>query len=166
VGASLGNLGTIAHMRGDFEAAVGYYTEAIEASREAGDEDGSAVNLHNLGRSELALGRAEQGLEALRESLAIGRRLGYREVIAYCLGGLAELAMIEQDAARAAMLLGASGGLFSDIGATLSPDEAQTQERVAAYVVDELGPERTDELRAEGAATALDELLDEVASGT
>jgi predicted ATPase/DNA-binding SARP family transcriptional activator len=166
VGASLGNLGTIAHMRGDFEAAVGYYTEAIEASREAGDEDGSAVNLHNLGRSELALGRAEQGLEALRESLAIGRRLGYREVIGYCLGGLAELAMIEQDAARAAMLLGASGGLFSDIGATLSPDEAQTQERVAAYVVDELGPERTDELRAEGAATALDELLDEVASGT
>ena len=166
VAASLGNLGTIAHMRGDFETAVGYYAEAIEASREAGDEDGSAVNLHNLGRSELALGRAEEGLEALRESIAIGRRLGYREVIAYCLGGLAELAMIEQDAARAATLLGASGQLFAEIGATLSPDEVQTRELVAAYVVDELGAQRTDELRAEGAATALEQLLDEVASGT
>src|SRR5881227_3066603 len=162
--ASLGNLGTIAHMRGDHETAVVYYAEAIDASRQAGDEDGAAVNLHNLGRAELAIGRTEQGLEALRESLAIGRRLGYREVIAYCLAGLAELAMIEQDAARAATMLGASGALFSEIGASLSPDEAQTRERITAYVCAELGSERVDELRAEGAAIPLDELLDDVAS--
>jgi DNA-binding SARP family transcriptional activator len=52
------------------------------------------------------------------------------------------------------------------LGASLSPDDARTQERVTEYVVAELGPERTEELRAEGAATALDELLDEVASRT
>ncbi len=164
VAASLGNLGTIAHMRGDHATAVRYYAEAIDASREAGDEDGSAVNLHNLARAELALGRTEQGLEALRESLAIGRRLGYREVIAYCLAGLAELAMLENDPTRAATMLGASGGLFSEIGASLSPDEAQTQERITAYVCAELGAERVDELRVEGAAVPLDELLDDVAS--
>jgi predicted ATPase len=164
VAASLGNLGTIAHMRGDHATAVRYYAEAIDAAREAGDEDGAAVNLHNLGRSELALGRAEQGLEALRESLAIARRLGYREVIAYCLAGLAELAMIEEDAARAATMLGASVGLFSEIGASLSPDEAQTQARITAYLGAELGAERADELRVEGAAIPLDELLDDVAS--
>ncbi len=88
----------------------------------------------------------------MRESLAIGRRLGYREVIAYCLAGLAELAMIEHDAARAATMLGASGALFSEIAASLSPDEAQTQERITAY------------LRVEGAAMPLEELLDDVAS--
>jgi len=164
VAVSLGNLGTIAHMRGEYETAVGYYEDAIEASRESGDEDVSAVNLHNLSRSELALGRAEQGLEGLRESLAIARRLGYREVIAYCLSGVAELAMIEQDAARAAEMLGASEQLFSEIGSTLSPDEAQTRERVAAYVVAELGPERTEELRVEGAASPLDDLLEDIAS--
>jgi predicted ATPase/DNA-binding SARP family transcriptional activator len=164
VAASLGNLGTVAHMRGDPATAVGYYGEAIEAAREAGDEDGAAVNLHNLARSELALGRPEQGLAALRESLAIARQLGYREVIAYCLGGLAELAMIEQDAGRAAEMLGASEVLFSEIGASLGPDEAQTQERVTAYAVAELGPERAAELRSEGAALPLDELLDRVAS--
>jgi hypothetical protein len=85
-------------------------------------------------------------------------------VIAYCLAGLAELAMIEQDAARAATMLGASGGLFSEIGATLSPDEAQTQERITAYILAELGDERADELRVAGAAIPLDELLDDVAS--
>jgi predicted ATPase/DNA-binding SARP family transcriptional activator len=162
--ASLGNLGTIAHMRGDLATAVDYYEEAIGASREAGDEDGAAVNLHNLGRSELARGRPEEGLAALRESLAIGRRLGYREVIAYCLGGLAELAMIEDDATRAATLLGASNRLFAEIGAYPSPDEAATQERVAAYVVGELGAERAGELQTAGSAQSLDELIENVAS--
>ena len=162
--ASLGNLGTIAQMRGDSTTAVGYYTEAIDASRSAGDEDGTAVNLHNLGRSELVLGRLEEGLESLRESLTIGRRLGYREVIAYCLGGFAEVAMLEEDAARAATLLGASEQLFTEIGAIPSPDEAEVQQRVREYIVQALGPERTEELRAEGAALPLDELLDDVAS--
>jgi tetratricopeptide (TPR) repeat protein len=166
VAASLGNLGTIAHMRGDLDTAVQYYADAIEASRAAGDEDGAAVNLHNLGRSELALGRLEEGLEALRESVAIGQRLGYREVIAYCLGGFAEAAMVDGDAVRAATLLGGSEELFAEIGATLSPDEAETRARVEAYLLDELGEDRTDALRAEGATLSLDELLDRVTSPT
>ena len=161
---ALGNLGTVAHMRGDAVTAVDYYEQAIDASRGAGDEDGVAVNLHNLGRSELALARSDGARDALGESLAIARRLGYREVIAYCLGGFAELAMLEDDAPRAATLLGASEGLFSDIGAMLSPDEAEAQERVTEYIVDALGAEHAGELRAEGAASTLDRLLDDVAS--
>jgi tetratricopeptide (TPR) repeat protein len=166
VGAALGNLGTIAHMREDYKTAVEYYGEAIELSTQTGDIDGAAVNYHNLARSELALGRAGEGLEALRESLAIARRIGYREVIAYCLGGLAELAMIEADPERAATMLGASEHLFAEIGAIPSPDEAQVRERVAVYVADALGAERVAELRAVGAATSLDELLEDVASRT
>ncbi|HEY3550282.1 MAG TPA: tetratricopeptide repeat protein [Gaiellaceae bacterium] len=162
--ASLGNLGTIAHMRGDPTTAVRYYAEAIDAGRAAKDEDGVAVNLHNLARSELVLGHTEQGLEALRESLAIARRLGYREVIAYCLGGFAEAAMIDEDAERAAVLAGASDRLFSEIGVSVSPDEAQVRERVADYTAAVLGTERVRELRAEEALT-LDELLEGVASG-
>jgi tetratricopeptide (TPR) repeat protein len=166
VAAALGNLGTVAHMRQDYSTAVGYYGEAIELSKETGDLDGAAVNFHNLARSELALGRAGEGLEALRESLAIARRIGYREVIAYCLGGLAELAMIEAEPERAATMLAASDHLFAEIGAIPSPDEAQAQERVAGYVVDALGAEQVAELRAAGAAATLDELLEDVASRT
>ena len=161
---ALGNLGTIAHMRGEAVAAVDYYEQAIEAARSAGDEDGVAVNLHNLARSELALARSNQALEALRESLAIARRLGYREVIAYCLGGFAELAMLEEDAPRAAILLGASQALFAEIGAITSPDEAEAQQRVSEYIADALAAERVRELRAEGAALTLDQLLEGVAS--
>jgi predicted ATPase/DNA-binding SARP family transcriptional activator len=163
---AFGNLGTIAHMRGEPATAVGYYGDAIEAARSAADEDGVAVNLHNLGRSELALGRPGPALEALHESLAIARRLGYREVIAYCLGGFAEVATLEADAERAAALLGASEHLFSEIGAIPSPDEAEAQARVTERILDALGPERAGELRAEGAALTLDELLERVASPT
>ena len=94
----------------------------------------------------------------------IARRLGYREVIAYCLGGLAELAMIDEDALRAATLLGASERLFSEIGAIPSPDEVEAQQRITDYTVGALGAERARELRVEGAAVNLDELLEGVAS--
>jgi predicted ATPase/DNA-binding SARP family transcriptional activator len=160
----LGNLGTIAHMRGDPETAVSHYEEAIGVLRETGDEDAVAVNLHNLGRSQIALGRVDDGLHALQESLEIARRLGYREVIAYCIGGFAELEMLEGDAARAARLLGSSEQLFSEIGRVPDPDEAEAQARVADFVVVTLGPERAAELRAEGAAESLDELLQDVTS--
>jgi hypothetical protein len=72
--------------------------------------------------------------------------------------------MLEDDAPRAAALLGASEGLFSDIGAILSPDEAEAQARVTEYIVAALGAEHADELRAEGAASTPDQLLDDVAS--
>jgi tetratricopeptide (TPR) repeat protein len=166
VATALGNLGTIAHMRADYATAVDYYGEAIELGREAGDADGIAVNLHNLARSELARGRADRGLEALRESLAIGQRLGYRELIAYNLGGFAELAMVEANPERAATLLGASEQLFREVGVVLSPDEAQSQERVATYAVEQLGAERAAELQTAGAGLDLDELLEGVASRT
>jgi predicted ATPase/DNA-binding SARP family transcriptional activator len=164
VAAALGNLGTIAHMHRDYESAVEYYEEAIELAKEAGDSDGVAVNLHNVARSELALGRTEPGREALRESLAIAQRLGYREVIAYGLGGLAELAMLETDPERAAAMLGASTRLFLEIGAVPSPDEAESRERVTAYVVEALGADVAAELQAAGADLELDELLEAVAS--
>jgi tetratricopeptide (TPR) repeat protein len=161
---ALGNLGTIAHMRGDYATAVAHYREAIDVLRTTGDDDAVSVNLHNLGRSELARGRTDEGHEALRESLAIARRLNYREVIAYILGGFAEVAMLEDDAEHAARLLGASERLFAEIGRVPDPDEDQTQERISAFVVDRLGEERAAELRAGREPQTLDELLDRVAS--
>jgi hypothetical protein len=147
-------------MRGDPEGAVVRFAKAIELFRSANDQDGVAVQTHNLGRGNLKLGRLDSARDALRESLEIGRRLGYREVIAYCLGGLAELAMLEDDAERAATMLGASQHEFGEIGAALDPEEAESQERVAAYAAEQLGPARADELRAAGAAVELDDVLD------
>jgi predicted ATPase/DNA-binding SARP family transcriptional activator len=162
--AALGNLGSIANIRSDREAAARYFTESIALSREFGDDDGLAVNLHNLARTELALRRLDRGRAGLLESLAIARRLGYREVIAYCLGGFAELAMLEDDPERAATMLGASRQLFVEVTGMVDGEEAEMQAQIEAYAVEAIGADRTDELKAAGAGSALDELLEDVAS--
>ena len=72
---------------------------------------------------------------ALTESLELDRELGYREVIAYVLSGLAELALLEQE------------------------NEALAQHRILTELYATLGEERTDELRVRGATTPVDELV-------
>jgi hypothetical protein len=61
-------------------------------------------------------------------------------------------------ATAAAELLGASENLFGEIGVAVDPEESETQERLRRQLYESLGPERTDELRASGAARPADEL--------
>jgi predicted ATPase/DNA-binding SARP family transcriptional activator len=156
---ALSNLGAIANIRRDPAAAVRYFEEAIALVRGGGDRDSLAISLHNVSRSLMALGDLSGARDALTESLAIGRDLGYQEVVAYCLGGFAELAMHEEDAVRAATFLGGATRLFEDVGSVIDPDETETQQKVLAFIVEKLGAERAAELRAVGAERPLDELL-------
>jgi predicted ATPase len=155
----LANLGSIAGQRDDAEAAAAYARQAAGLQRELGERDGLAVSLHNLGRAELSLGRLADADESLGESMEIARQLGYREVIAYGLSGLAELALAKRESERAAELLGASECLFRELGAAVEGGEAATQKRILDALRQTLGEERTDELRAVGAARPVDELL-------
>jgi predicted ATPase/DNA-binding SARP family transcriptional activator len=155
----LANLGSIAGQRDDTEASTAYAQQASELQRELGEQDGLAVSLHNLGRAQLSLGRLEDADASLGESLEIARRLGYREVIAYCLSGLAELALAEREGERAAELLGASEDLFRELGVAVEGGEAATQRRILDELNETLGEERTNELRAAGASTPVEELI-------
>ena len=157
---ALSNLGAIASMRNDPKTAVGFLLPAVELSRETSDVDSLGIALHNLARSHLALGQTADGRDALLESLGIARKIGYRELTAYCLGGLAELAMLAEDPQEAARMLGASQRLFTEIGAAIDPEETETQRKVLAWTVEKLGPDAVDELRAAGADSALAELLE------
>jgi tetratricopeptide (TPR) repeat protein len=154
----LSNLGAIANLRDDPGTAVGYFEEAIAIARESGDQDGLAIALHNESRSLMALDEMDRARETLAESIAIARRLGYQEVLAYCIGGLAELAMHDDDAENAALFVGAAEALFRTIGAAVDPDETETQRKVLNFAIERLGVDRTEELRAAGAARPFDEL--------
>jgi len=80
-------------------------------------------------------------------------------VIAYCLSGLSELALVKRESERAAELLGASEDLFRELGVAVEGGEAKTQERILEELHETLGEDRTTELRAKGASTPVDELL-------
>jgi hypothetical protein len=133
---------------------------AVELSRETSDVDSLGIALHNLARSYLALGETAEGRDALLESLGIARKIGYRELTAYCLGGLAELAMLADEPQESARMLGASQRIFTEVGAAIDPEETETQRKVLAWTVEQLGADAADELRTAGADTALAELLE------
>jgi tetratricopeptide (TPR) repeat protein len=160
LGVALGNLGAIANTNKQPERAVQYFAQAIDVARELGALDDISISEHNLARSLIALGRLDEARAALDESIALGLRLGYREVLAYCLGGLAELAMVREDAEEAAVMLGAAEHLFAEIGADMDPDEAGTQLKILDYAVGRLGADAVTELRARGAAMSPNELVE------
>ena len=105
------------------------------------------------------LERVEDGRDALLESLSIGRRLGYRELIAYCLGGLAQVAMLERDAEQATQSLGAAERLFAEVEAAADPDELETQQTIREWAVEALGADAFGTLHAAGAETRADDLV-------
>ena len=157
----LSNLGSIAGQRDEPEASARYASEAAGLQRELGEIDTLAVSLHNLGRAKLALGDVEAAVAALDESFVLAHELRYREVIAYVLSGLAELAVLAQRNERAAELLGASEELFRELGVGIEQNEAKAQQRILTALNETLGATRTDELRASGAerSRSLDDLV-------
>ena len=156
--ANLSNLGTIASYRDDARTALRYQLEAAEIQRRLEDLDNLAITLHNVGRGHLFLGELVEARATLSESFAVARELGFRQVMAYCIGGLAELAMREGDAEQAMRALGASQHAFADIGAALDPDGAKTQLEIVEFASGELGAENAEELRQRGSELALDDI--------
>jgi tetratricopeptide (TPR) repeat protein len=154
--ANLANLGAIASYRNDAPTAVKYQAEAVRLQRDLDDHDNLAITLHNLGRSQLVLGDLDESREILTESFELARTLGYMQVMAYCIGGFAELAMREGNAEHAALALGACRQLFAEIGAVLDPDGESEQAQIIEFAADALGAERAEELRTEGAMLSLD----------
>jgi predicted ATPase len=158
---AVANLGAIAAQRDDFETAVAYGREAIELQRRGDNRDDLAVTLCNLSRVLLALGELDEARAALRESLELATRLGYRLVLAYALGGAAEVAAQRDDPETAARLLGGSAGLFEAMGMTVPTDEVREQERTRVHVLGLLGASRFAELLAVGHSAPADALVDE-----
>ncbi|WP_369267618.1 ATP-binding protein, partial [Streptomyces harbinensis] len=68
--------GIIAAYQGDNKAAESYFTEALAAFREEGNQAGEASALSNLSRALGAQGRAEAAVEVARQALTIYRSLG------------------------------------------------------------------------------------------
>jgi predicted ATPase len=155
--ANLSNLGTVASFRDDAHTALRYQLEAVEIQRRLEDFDNLAITQHNVGRGHIFLGQLDEARAALSESFAVAHDLGFRQVLAYCLSGLAELWMREGDPERAIQALGASQHLFAEIGAALDPDGAKTWGEIVDFASAELGEERAEELRREGAELPLDD---------
>src|SRR5581483_4274114 len=160
LGIVLSNLGAVANMRAYFDAAARYQEEAIALQREIDDRDALSISLYNLARTEIKRGRRETARELLREALRLATDLGYKEVIAHCLQGAAEL-VAERDPEWAGRACGASLALFDEIGVSLAGDEAEDYRDLRGRLAGELGERRLNELLAEGGEASRDAIVAE-----
>jgi tetratricopeptide (TPR) repeat protein len=85
------NLGVIANVESDFEAARGFYARSRDAFRRAGDISGEALVLHNIGMLCSDLERWEEADEAFDRCLTLCEGQGNRQMVANVLINRSEL---------------------------------------------------------------------------
>ena len=163
-GAALGNLASIAAERGDWAVAEAEGERVVRIQREAGDQEGLTITMHNLARVKLALGRLDEARRLEADALDAAARLGYREVIAYGLGTMAELVLAGGDAELAARQIGHGDAIFTELGIARFGEEAAAWEATVAALAERLGPARLGELAREGAGLTLEQTLAETGS--
>jgi len=108
--------GLIGWMRGDYDAAARYQSQALELRRELGDPQGEANSLGSL--AYIAHGRADykQARELFRESMEIRKRLGDKQGVANSLGGLGMVAFLLDELEEARNLHSESLQLRRELG--------------------------------------------------
>jgi predicted ATPase/class 3 adenylate cyclase len=153
------NMGAVANIQHDYELGRQLGLEALELQREFGNIEAATITLHNLARIDLRTGRLAEAADLLHQSLDGSRQLEYRELIAYCLEALAELAAARGDDDRAARFLGGSEALFAELGVPMFADEAETYEETVRALRTHLGESRFEAARASGRAAPLDQTL-------
>jgi predicted ATPase/DNA-binding SARP family transcriptional activator len=126
---ALGNLGVAATSRGRYDEAARFLEEALGRARRAENWITECSILFNLGRAVFELGEVERARSLFRDGLRIADQLGYRELVAYCLLGLADVAAAQGELDVAADLLAACDRLAAMLGIRFAGDELRIHER-------------------------------------
>ncbi len=137
---ALGNLGVAASSHGRYEQAVEFLAESLVLAQRANNWITECSILFNLGRATFELGDVARGRELIQDALRIADQLGYRELVAHCLLGLADIAAAEGDDRPARRLLGACDYLASTLGIRFQGDELAIRERAVARLGLDVAP--------------------------
>lgn len=154
------NMGAVANLRRDFERGSELLREALVLQRAVQDHDGAAISAHNLARAELQLGRAAAAAGLFAEALESAGELGYRELIAYALEGIAAVGAAVGEGARAALLAGAGRAMLAELGVALAADDAAAHERALDLLRDRLGEDVLERELARGAGLSVEEAVE------
>ena len=131
-------LGSIAAEQDDFDQARDLFTESLAVFEELGAAPATAHCARELGRLYLARGLILQAREPLASCLRVSFTSGQRIAVARALEALAELALAEEEAERAAALT----GVAADLRTALDRPSAETV-RLRTAVEERVGPART-----------------------
>jgi predicted ATPase len=151
---SLGMLGDLAELRGDFQTACDFGRESLRVSQEGGDDRAIAIALNYMGVFLKAAGKLSESRHYRVESLLLSQKLGIQEQCTSVIGNIAELDGAEQKFERAARLWGAGTALRKKHRVFSYSNEEQL-----ALVRTSLGDATFERLFAEGANLTLSEAI-------
>jgi ATP/maltotriose-dependent transcriptional regulator MalT len=140
------------------ETTVGRYDDALRHLSEARD---LAMRLDNawltatsqvlMGTLALLQGRLEDSQALLEEALELSLAARSTQLVTPCLAGFAQLAFVEGNAERAALLAGAADGLRRQVSLLAWPSHRRAEAALMDQIRQALGGDRFDQAFAAGA---------------
>jgi predicted ATPase/DNA-binding CsgD family transcriptional regulator len=116
VALSLGGLALMELARGELEASVAYFEEALEFYAEAKDRWGTSSVLVHQGLVPLGTGDYEEAVRLFSEGLDIAREVGDRLILGHALHNLAWASQLQGDHDRAMALYAEGLGVSAELG--------------------------------------------------
>jgi len=156
VAQTLYGLGGLARARGDHEAAVAHFRNALVLYREIDARPEIARCLAGIGWVALTQSDLDVAQSSLTESLQLSLVTGQRLAVARGLEAFAMLAVARGDPARAARLQGAALALQAAVGHVPSGLARSRLDDLLQAARRQLGPPTAEALLAEGAALSAD----------
>jgi tetratricopeptide (TPR) repeat protein len=110
------NLGVISNIQGALTQARRYYTQSLALFREADDDRGEALALHNLGLMHSDLKEWDEAEESFRGALALFERHGNKQMIAHVLENRSEVTYGRGNAQEAIGQCDLAIAIYAEIG--------------------------------------------------
>jgi predicted ATPase len=148
---ALGTAGLVETTVGRHDDAQQHLREARDLGKRFDDAWLAAWSRAQLGTLAVVRGRLEEARALLEEGLGLSLAARSTRSVTLCLTAFAQLAFVEGDAERAALLAGAAEGLHRRVGLRAWPLLRRPQAELVAQVRRALGADRFEELVAAGA---------------
>jgi predicted ATPase len=156
---SLSSRGTLALATGDHAAAEAMHQEALAAAETADNDYLRAQLIDMLGLDAATAGDLTGARDHFTAAAALHTRLLDYEGSAYCLSGLAGLALRQEKPAVSARLIGASGYALRTIGAAVWPGMRSIEQAQRAAITAALRPASFAAATAEGTRMRIPDAL-------
>ena len=143
-------LGLVETATGRPEAALGHLREARALAGRFDHAGLSAWSQVQLGILALARGRPEEARALLDEGLELSLATHSTRNLTLCLTAFAQLAFVQGEGERAALLAGAAEGLRQRVGLRAWPLQQQGEAQMVAQIRQALGADRFDQEFAAG----------------
>jgi predicted ATPase/DNA-binding CsgD family transcriptional regulator len=153
-------MGMVALGQGDYSTASLHLREAQKILSDLGDQRGIGMMKTTLGDAALNRGERDAAYSLYEEALRDLKYVGDKWWIAWCLEGMAGLAVAREQSARAARLFGAARALRGTIGAPRPPAFRSYHDRNLATIRDRLGEAAFEAAFSEGRAMSPEQAIE------